>query len=85
MIAEYVQAPAHQGAIRKRISRFFLEQIPLIERLLQQGIDSGEFRQKIDPHKIALLFVTSLEGAVVLAETIGAMESMNIGHDAACR
>ncbi|MFS0873246.1 TetR/AcrR family transcriptional regulator [Paenibacillus xylanilyticus] len=68
-ITLYMQTPASAPEVKASISRFFRELQPMIEKLLQQGVDRAEFRQTIDPGAAASLFVAALEGSLVLAET----------------
>lgn len=65
----YMQTPPDAPEVKETISRFLRELQPLVEKLLRQGIEQGEFRANIDPQSAASLFVTALEGSLVLAET----------------
>mgnify|MGYP001029669341 CR=1 FL=1 len=68
-ITLYMQTPASAPDVKARISGFFRELQPMIEKLFQQGVDSGEFRKGMDPGSVSSLFVAALEGSLVLAET----------------
>ncbi|MNY64428.1 hypothetical protein D3C86_2015380 [compost metagenome] len=41
-----------------------------ISLLLKQGAEKGEFRDTIHIDEVAALFITNLEGALFLAETL---------------
>lgn len=68
-ITLYMQTPASAPEVKASISRFFRELQPMIEKLFQQGVDSGEFREGMDAGSVSSLFVAALEGSLVLAET----------------
>ncbi|WP_337034889.1 TetR/AcrR family transcriptional regulator [Paenibacillus illinoisensis] len=68
-ITLYMQTPASAPDVKASISRFFRELQPMIEKLFQQGVDSGEFREGMDAGAVSSLFVAALEGSLVLAET----------------
>ncbi|MDR6224402.1 AcrR family transcriptional regulator [Desmospora profundinema] len=61
----------HSSTVRTRIRRFFSEQIPLIEQLLKQGMASNEFRSDLSVKETASLFISTIEGALMMAETSG--------------
>ncbi len=68
-ITLYMQTPASAPGVKDSISRFFREMQPMVEKLLQQGLDRGEFRKEIEPQSASALFIAALEGSLVLAET----------------
>ncbi|RAW12142.1 MULTISPECIES: TetR/AcrR family transcriptional regulator [Paenibacillus] len=68
-ITLYMQTPASAPEVKESIARFFRELQPMMEKLLQQGMDRGEFRKGIEPGPAAALFIAALEGSLVLAET----------------
>jgi AcrR family transcriptional regulator len=68
-ITLYMQTPASAPEVKESIARFFRELQPMMEKLLQQGVDRGEFRKGIEPGPAAALFIAALEGSLVLAET----------------
>jgi AcrR family transcriptional regulator len=68
-ITLYMQTPASAPEVKESIARFFRELQPMMEKLLQQGVDRGEFRKGIEPGPVAALFIAALEGSLVLAET----------------
>ena len=53
-----------------RIQQFFNVLYELIKKLLEQGIQAGEFRAGISSSECAYLFVSALEGSLILAETL---------------
>jgi len=69
-VSLYVQSPEQASQVKARISRFFAELKPNLEKLFRQGIDAGEFRPDLEAAAVSMLFLTALEGALVLAETI---------------
>lgn len=68
-ISLYVQSPGQASEVRARIARFFAELKPELQQFFLQGIEAGEFRAGIDAAEVSTLFLTTLEGALVLAET----------------
>jgi AcrR family transcriptional regulator len=68
-ITLYMQTPASAPEVKESIARFFRELQPMMEKLLQQGVDRGEFRKEIEPGPAAALFIAAFEGSLVLAET----------------
>lgn len=68
-VSLYVQSPEQAEQVKARISRFFAELKPNLEKLFRQGIGAGEFRPDMDAAAVSMLFLTALEGALVLAET----------------
>lgn len=69
-ITLYLQSPVNADQVKHRIARFFTEMHPLVRKLFEQGVRSREFRANLDPDAAARLFVASLEGSLVLAETM---------------
>lgn len=69
-IAMYQQSPVDCIEVHERIQRFFMVLHSLIHQLLTQGVASGEFRKEINAEECAYLFVSSLEGSLVLAEVM---------------
>ncbi|WP_419892551.1 TetR/AcrR family transcriptional regulator [Paenibacillus xylanexedens] len=65
----YMQTPDSAPQVKESISRFFRELRPMVEKLFEQGLDRGEFRQGIEPGPAALLFIAALEGSLILAGT----------------
>ncbi|MEC0127324.1 TetR/AcrR family transcriptional regulator [Paenibacillus pabuli] len=68
-ITLYMQTPASAPEVKESIARFFRDLQPMMEKLLQQGLDRGEFRKGLEPGPAASLFIAALEGSLVLAET----------------
>lgn len=63
-----IQAPNDALSIKEKINQFFLELTVVCENLIKEGIKRKEFKQNINPKKIASLFITNLEGALFLSE-----------------
>lgn len=81
-IAMYEQSPAEAEEIHHRIHRFFSCLHNYITELLAQGIESGEFRDEVSAEQSAYLFVSSLEGSLMLAETMGDLTIVRTTSDA---
>ncbi len=73
----YMQSPKEAAGVRERIVSFFARLQPLVAQLLAQGMAQGEFRADLPPEGGAELFVSSLEGALVLAEIKGEIGSLS--------
>lgn len=69
-ISLYQQCPQEAKEVCERIEQFFVNLHRLITSIIEQGIAKGEFRENIDAKDCAYVFVSSLEGSLVLAETI---------------
>ncbi|WP_036726280.1 TetR/AcrR family transcriptional regulator [Paenibacillus sp. FSL R7-277] len=69
-ITLYIQTPAQATHIKEKIGLFFTGLQMKISLLLQQGAEKGEFRETIHIDEVAALFITNLEGALFLAETL---------------
>ncbi|MCR8660672.1 TetR/AcrR family transcriptional regulator [Paenibacillus endoradicis] len=69
-IAMYQQSPVDAKDVHDRIQQFFKMLHELINKLLEQGITNGEFRAGISASECAYLFVSALEGSLILAETM---------------
>ncbi|MGT4651501.1 TetR family transcriptional regulator C-terminal domain-containing protein, partial [Bacillus cereus] len=41
-----------------------------VSLLLKQGVENGEFRNTINIDEVASLFITNLEGALFISETL---------------
>jgi AcrR family transcriptional regulator len=65
----YVQTNRESRFVREEISHFFQNQIATIERLLQEGIDRGEFSSKLPVSQIAVMIVSMIEGGLFLQHT----------------
>lgn len=69
-ITLYIQSPAQATHIKEKIGLFFTGLQTKISLLLQQGAEKGEFRETIYIDEVAALFITNLEGALFLSETL---------------
>jgi len=64
----YTQTPADAITIRESIKHFFDQQLHSVEMILSQGIDRGELRADLPVRPTAALIVSSVEGALFLAQ-----------------
>ncbi|OAS23629.1 TetR/AcrR family transcriptional regulator [Paenibacillus oryzisoli] len=62
----YTQMPQEAGELRGKVGLFFQEQMHLVENLLLEGVQSGEFSPTLPTKAIAGLIVSTLEGALFL-------------------
>lgn len=69
-ITLYIQSPAHATQIKEKIGNFFCELQAKMKLLIKQGIERGEFRNNIDINDVSSLFITNLEGALFISETL---------------
>lgn len=81
-IAIYQQSPVNAEEVHERIRAFFNCLRQLISEIIAQGMESGEFRQDISAEQGATLFVSSLEGALQLAETMGDLQIVRTTSEA---
>ena len=70
-IAMYQQSAVEASEVHQRIKKFFTCLEQLIGSLIAQGMETGEFRAAIGEKQAAILFVSALEGSLVLAEMKG--------------
>lgn len=66
----YIQSPMKPDAAKKKISVFFQQLQPSFVTLFQQGLDQGEFRPTLSAEQLGDLFLSTMEGAVLLTETM---------------
>ncbi len=69
-ITLYIQTPAQAAHIKEKIGLFFTGLQMKVSLLLKQGVEKGEFRNTIHIDEVAALFITNLEGALFLSETL---------------
>lgn len=69
-ITLYIQSPANATHIKEKIALFFAGLQVKIAQLLKQGAEKGEFKNTLDMDEAAALFITNLEGALFLSETL---------------
>lgn len=67
-ITLYMQSPMEPDVSKRKITFFFKRLEPAFVNLFQQGIDSGEFRGNIPAESIGNLFLSTMEGALLLSE-----------------
>nr|WGD98768.1 TetR/AcrR family transcriptional regulator [Bacillus safensis] len=70
-ITLYIQSPAHiLTQIKEKIGLFFTGLQKKVSLLLKQGVENGEFRNTIHIDEVSSLFITNLEGALFISETL---------------
>jgi len=67
-ITLYMQSPMEPTDAKRKITFFFTRLEPAFVELFQQGIDQGEFQGKITAESMGSLFLTTMEGALLLSE-----------------
>lgn len=73
-ILSLMSAPIDEVKVRSR--RFFEELQSILEKLLTEGVQSGELKRDIPVAQTAALMLSALEGAIALAQTHGDAESI---------
>ncbi|MEG0255939.1 TetR/AcrR family transcriptional regulator [Vagococcus sp.] len=63
-----MQSPNDDLDVKEKINHFFDDLTSICEHLIQQGIETKEFRKDINAKETAQLFINNLEGALFLAE-----------------
>ncbi len=69
-ITLYIQSPTNATKVKEKIGLFFVGLQTKVSLLLKQGIENGEFRKTINIDEVASLFITNLEGALFISETL---------------
>ncbi|WP_397539112.1 TetR/AcrR family transcriptional regulator [Rummeliibacillus pycnus] len=69
-ITLYIQSPEQATHIKEKIGLFFTGLQTKVSLLLKQGVEKGEFRNTINIDEVAALFITNLEGALFISETL---------------
>lgn len=69
-ITLYIQSPKQTTQIKEKIGLFFTGLQKKVSLLLKQGVENGEFRNTINIDEVASLFITNLEGALFISETL---------------
>ncbi|MFJ7952087.1 TetR/AcrR family transcriptional regulator [Lysinibacillus sp. NPDC096418] len=69
-ITLYIQSPANATIVKEKIGLFFTGLQTKVSLLLKQGVENGEFRNTINIDEVASLFITNLEGALFISETL---------------
>ncbi|MCL1701774.1 TetR/AcrR family transcriptional regulator [Lysinibacillus sp. Bpr_S20] len=69
-ITLYIQSPTNAIKVKEKIGLFFVGLQTKVSLLLKQGIENGEFRKTINIDEVASLFITNLEGALFISETL---------------
>ena len=65
LVYDFIALAFRQEIIKKTMSVYYRKNIELLEKLIQQGIDSGEFQDQ-DPLDTAISIGALIEGTVVL-------------------
>ncbi|MGQ4671868.1 TetR/AcrR family transcriptional regulator [Bacillus toyonensis] len=69
-ITLYIQSPKQATQIKEKNRSFFTGLQKKVSLLLKQGVENGEFRNTINIDEVASLFITNLEGALFISETL---------------
>lgn len=69
-ITLYIQSPINATKVKEKIGLFFKGLQTKVSLLLKQGVEKGEFRKTINIDEVASLFITNLEGALFISETL---------------
>ncbi|MHC5228173.1 TetR/AcrR family transcriptional regulator [Enterococcus sp. LJL99] len=69
-ITLYIQSPMKPNTAKKKITTFFQQLQPVFVELFQQGAASGEFRSTLNCTSTGSLFLSTMEGAILLSETL---------------
>jgi len=69
-ITLYIQSPTNATKVKEKIGLFFKGLQTKVSLLLKQGVEKGEFRKTINIDEVASLFITNLEGALFISETL---------------
>ncbi|WP_141475064.1 TetR/AcrR family transcriptional regulator [Bacillus wiedmannii] len=69
-ITLYIQSPKQATQIKEKIGLFFTGLQKKVSLLLKHGVENGEFRNTINIDEVASLFITNLEGALFISETL---------------
>lgn len=69
-ITLYIQSPMEPNIAKEKITNFFQQLQPVFVELFQQGVESGEFRKTLNCVSTGSLFLATMEGAILLSETM---------------
>jgi len=69
-ITLYIQSPTNASKVKEKIGLFFVGLQTKVSLLLKQGVENGEFKKTINIDEVASLFITNLEGALFISETL---------------
>lgn len=69
-ITLYIQSPTNASKVKEKIGLFFVGLQSKVSLLLKQGVENGEFKKTINIDEVASLFITNLEGALFISETL---------------
>lgn len=68
LLSLWIQASSETNLVRQRIRTFFQNFVPVMERLLETGINEGVWSRHIPIQSTALMLVSMIEGAFMMAE-----------------
>ncbi|NRS15625.1 TetR/AcrR family transcriptional regulator [Brevibacillus sp. HB1.2] len=67
-ISLYIQSSEQSSDVKDAITLFFREIEPIVIKIFKQGKDNNEFNKTVHPRQMALLFLSTLEGSLILGE-----------------
>ncbi len=68
-------------AIMRRVVGFIRIWMDTLSGIVRKGIEKGEIRSGADPQKFAALFISLVEGGILLAKTTGKKEHLETAMD----
>lgn len=71
-----VEADDNFPAIKQKVAKKLLEGQQALSDIIKQGIDDGEFSQRLDSQRFAFKLVAAIEGAIVICRTINSAQPM---------
>lgn len=73
-----VEADDHHQSLRDHVANEIKNVVAFIARLLDEGKKSGEFDTSVNSGELAMLFFTSVEGAIMVSRVSGSDRAMKI-------
>ncbi len=73
-----VEADDHHQSLRDHVAKEIKNVVAFIARLLEEGKKSGEFDASVNSGELAMLFFTSVEGAIMVSRVTGSDRAMKI-------
>lgn len=64
--------------IRRRVGEAIKIAQNRISRIVQAGIDSGEFKRTVNPREFAIKMFTMMEGTILVSRVFGTMDQMEV-------
>lgn len=71
-----VEADDNFPTIKQKVAARFAAGQEALSKILQEGIDSGEFSSKLNPKRFAFKMVAAIEGGIVICRTIDSAKPM---------